>query len=160
MLNILRNANIHRATPRMEQTEVNSSLSPQLLARKPRALDQRLELRPHDRWMHPAIERALRETAVGARHDVSRPSKLANRWMRSDTSSGCSTTLVAWLMTPGIRMRPAGSLTSFQTCHSCSCRGLADLDHIGAGAHLEDRSTMSFSGTSLTCGPGQLPQQI
>ncbi len=45
--------------------------------------------------------------------------------MRSATSSGCSTTLLAWLTTPGIRILPSGSFTSFQTFHSCSWRGLA-----------------------------------
>src|SRR5581483_3982385 len=55
----------------------------------------------------------------------SRPRILARRAMRSATSSGCSTTLVAWLITPGMRICPGASFTVFQTCHSCSCRGLA-----------------------------------
>jgi hypothetical protein len=55
----------------------------------------------------------------------SRPTSLASRTIRSFTNSGCSTTLVAWLMTPGMSTEPFGSLTSFQTCHSCSWRGFA-----------------------------------
>src|SRR5713101_4474784 len=49
---------------------------PQLLAREPRALDQRLELRPHDGRMHAAIERALRKAAVGADHHVLAPEQI------------------------------------------------------------------------------------
>ena len=55
----------------------------------------------------------------------SRPTTEAKFLIRSATSSGCSTTLVEWLMTPGIRILPSGSFTSRQTCHSCSWRGLA-----------------------------------
>src|SRR5262245_60853468 len=55
----------------------------------------------------------------------SRPTMLASRTIRCATSSGCSTMLVAWLMTPGISTLPAGSLTERQTTHSCSWRGLA-----------------------------------
>ena len=55
----------------------------------------------------------------------SRPTRLASRTMRWATSSGCSTMLVAWLITPGTRMRPSGSLTLSHTVHSCSWRGLA-----------------------------------
>src|SRR5688572_16135511 len=47
-----------------------SALAPQLAARKPRALGQRLEFRPHDRGVNAAVEGALRESAVGARHDA------------------------------------------------------------------------------------------
>src|SRR5216683_120643 len=46
---------------------------PQLSAREPRALDQRLQLGPHDRGMNAAIEGALREAAIGARHHVLAP---------------------------------------------------------------------------------------
>jgi len=45
--------------------------------------------------------------------------------MWAKLESGCSTTLVAWLMTPGISTLPSGSFTSCQTFHSCSWRGLA-----------------------------------
>jgi len=40
------------------------------------------------------------------------------------TTSGCSTTLVAWLTTPGMRILPSGNFTSRQTLYSCSCRTL------------------------------------
>src|SRR5580704_7701810 len=46
---------------------------PQLSARKPRALDQRVELRPHDARMHAAVKWSLRETAIGAGQQVLTP---------------------------------------------------------------------------------------
>ena len=55
----------------------------------------------------------------------SRPTILASRTSRCATSSGCSTMLVAWLMTPGMSTLPAGSLALCQTFHSCSWRGFA-----------------------------------
>src|SRR5262249_25139553 len=54
----------------------------------------------------------------------SRPTSFAKRRMRSATSSGCSTTLVAWLTTPGKISLPSGSLMFSQTRHSCSWRTL------------------------------------
>src|SRR6516164_1567964 len=48
---------------------VGASL-PQLLARELRSFDQRGELRPHYGRMDSAVERALREAAVGAGHHV------------------------------------------------------------------------------------------
>src|SRR5882724_6176712 len=56
---------------------------------------------------------------------LSRPTTLASRTSRCATSSGCSTMLVAWLITPGMSFLPGGSFTSFHTAHSCSWRGLA-----------------------------------
>src|SRR5690606_13408333 len=52
------------------------------------------------------------------------PTAFANRSMRSATSSGCSTTLVAWETTPGRMSLPSGSSTSCHTFHSCSWRTL------------------------------------
>src|SRR5215470_7510543 len=49
---------------------------PQLLAGQARALDQRLELRPHDRGMNAAIEGALGEAAIGADHYVLAPDEI------------------------------------------------------------------------------------
>ena len=49
----------------------------------------------------------------------------AMRTRRSATSSGCSTMLVAWLITPGTSVLPRGSFTFSHTRHSCSWRGLA-----------------------------------
>src|SRR5262245_35956044 len=45
----------------------------------------------------------------------SRPTILANRTIRSAISSGCSTRLVVWLMTPGTRIMPSGGRTSSKT---------------------------------------------
>ena len=49
------------------------SLGPEFLARKPGALGQRLQLRPHDRGMHPAVERALRSGIPSLVNVVVRP---------------------------------------------------------------------------------------
>ncbi len=53
------------------------------------------------------------------------PTASANPTMRSATSSGCSTTLVECVTTPGRMTFPSGSFTSRQTFHSCSCPALA-----------------------------------
>src|SRR5262245_56579700 len=42
----------------------------------PGTLGQRLELRPHDGRVNAPVERALREAAVGARHDPVAPDEL------------------------------------------------------------------------------------
>jgi hypothetical protein len=52
--------------------------------------------------------------------------------MRSAISSGCSTRLVVWLMTPGMRTIPAGGLTCSKTWYSCSWRGLAASNEYAA----------------------------
>jgi len=54
----------------------------------------------------------------------SRPTRSAKRTIRSATNSGCSTTLVAWLTTPGRISLSSGSLTCCHTFHSCSWRTL------------------------------------
>src|SRR5713226_4776785 len=55
----------------------------------------------------------------------SRPTRPANRRRRCAINSGCSTWLIAWLITPGIRILPSGNFTSCHTVHSHSWRGLA-----------------------------------
>ena len=45
----------------------------------------------------------------------SRPTSLAKRMRRSAISSGCSTMLLAWVMTPGQRTLPSGSFTVSNT---------------------------------------------
>src|ERR1700693_1682498 len=50
----------------------------------------------------------------------SRPTASANRMIRSDTNSGCSTRTVLYVMTPGMIDFPSGSFTVFQRRHSCS----------------------------------------
>src|SRR5579885_1349777 len=47
-----------------------ASLGPEFRARKPRALDQRLELCPHDRGMHATMERPLRKAAICTGNDI------------------------------------------------------------------------------------------
>ena len=95
---------------------------PELLASEARAFDEALEFRPHDRLVHAADERALSEPAVGTGNHVVAANK---RTRRSATSSGCSTTLVWWLTTPGMSVRPSGSFTVVQTFYSCSWRAFA-----------------------------------
>ena len=89
----------------------------------------------------------------------SRPTHDANRVRRSAMSSGGSTTLVPWLTTPGTSTLPGGSFTSCHTFHSCSWRGLAASIRYAPALTLRIRSTIFVSGTSVVCGPGQLPQQ-
>src|SRR5260221_13022187 len=50
-----------------------SDLAPQLAAGEGRAVRQRFELCPHDGGMHPAVKRALGETAIGACHHILAP---------------------------------------------------------------------------------------
>src|ERR687897_244484 len=40
-------------------------------------------------------------------------------------NSGCSTMLLAWVITHGISFLPAGSFAVSHTWYSCSCRGFA-----------------------------------
>src|SRR5262245_26206391 len=55
----------------------------------------------------------------------SRPTILAKRRILSATNSGCSTRLVVWLITPGMRIFQSGSFTRSKTWYSCSWRGFA-----------------------------------
>ena len=48
---------------------------------------------------------------------------------------------------------PSGSLTSSNTVHSCSCRGLAPSNEIAAGLALSTSPMIVRSGMSLVCGP-------
>ena len=57
-------------------------------------------------------------------------------------SSGCSTTLVPWLTTPGTRILPGGSFTSCHTFHSCSWRGLAASMRYAPAFTFRIRSTI------------------
>src|SRR5262249_19568024 len=64
----------------------------------------------------------------------SRPTSRASRTMRSATSSGCSTMLVGWLITPGMSTVSLGSLR----CSHSRVPRIGKLDGIAAGAHLQD----------------------
>src|SRR4029450_1868769 len=90
----------------------------------------------------------------------SRRTRLAYRTRRSATSSGCSTRLVAWAMTPGIRILPSGSCTSCHTFHSCSWHTLAASIEKAWAWTFSTMSMASFKGTSTVWGPFQLPQHI
>src|SRR5262245_56583062 len=59
-----------------QRRERRARSAPQLLAGEPRALCERFELRPHDGGMNAAMERALREAAVGPGDDVLAAEKL------------------------------------------------------------------------------------
>ncbi len=57
--------------------------------------------------------------------------------MRCATSSGCSTMLVAWLMTPGISTLPGGSLTDLPDHPFVLVARIGGLELIGADIHLQ-----------------------
>src|SRR5258708_31245574 len=59
----------------------------------------------------------------------SRPTMSANRAMRCATSSGCSTSTVDCVITPGMSTLSSGSFTRFHSCHSCSCPWFAAFAH-------------------------------
>src|SRR5215472_9082018 len=83
----------------------------------------------------------------------SRPTRAANRMIRSAISSGCSTRLVVWLMTPGIRILPSAGLNFSNTWYSCSWRGFAASNEYAPASIRSRMSTMSFSSMSWTRGP-------
>ena len=112
------------------------------------------------RRMHAPVELLLREPAIGAGDHVLAPhTRPRNAGCRSATSSGCSTTFVPWLITPGARILPSGSFTSFHTPPFVFVAWIRGFDQIGAGAHFQNQIDDLASGTSVVCGPGQLPQQ-
>jgi hypothetical protein len=131
-------------------------LFPPLFAGK-RALNER-------RAAHMMVSARGDETAPCAKPQpvdamtFSRPTSLARRTTRSATSSGCSTTLVAWLMTPGMSNVSFGNFTLSHTRHSCSWRGLAPSITNAPTFSFRMRLTIVFSGMSVPWGPGQLPQ--
>ena len=96
------------------------STSPEGRRREAGAFDKRPQLGPErSAWTRPP-----RPQSVPAMM-FSRPTIAAYRRMRSATSCGCSTRLVAWLTTPGISILPTSSCACCHTRHSCSCRTLA-----------------------------------
>jgi len=102
-------------------------LLPQLLAGEPRALGERLGTWPRRcSGEPPCCRRRSRSRSPIPRSPRSLPTRLAYRAMRSAISSGCSTSTVEWLITPGISTLSFGSLAlPPQIFHSCSCRGFA-----------------------------------
>ena len=71
--------------------------------------------------------------------------------------SGCSTMLVAWLMTPGSSTASRGGLTDSNTWYTCSCRGLAASKENAPARIVNSVSTYSASGASCTRGPSLMP---
>src|SRR5699024_3717238 len=86
------------------------------------------------------------------------PTASVNRRIRWATSSGCSTTFVAWLTTPGTSTRSSGTSTSFHTVHSCSWRTLPASKESEPTFASSTTGRMSLIGMSVTCGPCQEPQ--
>src|SRR5215470_1576713 len=84
---------------------------------------------------------------------LSRPTTPAKRLMRWAIASGCSTIFDEWVMTPGMRLLPSGSLTLSQTFHSCSWRGLAASNEYAPALILRIKSTMWRNSMSWTRGP-------
>ena len=74
----------------------------------------------------------------------SRPTKLVKRRMRSATSSGCSTTLVAWLTTPGMRILPCGKFDLFPDPPLVLVARVGGLDQVGANADLQQQADDIF----------------
>ena len=64
----------------------------------------------------------------------------ATRSMRSATSSGCSTSMLDWVMTPGISVVPSGSFRSSPHAYSCSWRGFAASKEYAPALILRMRS--------------------
>ena len=95
-------------------------LRPELLAGERCAFRQRLELRPGDLRMHTAAK-----PAVGRGDDV----VAADRFGELDDPVGNELGVLDQVGRMGDDagqiFLPAGSLTSFQIFHSCSCRALA-----------------------------------
>src|SRR5580704_917135 len=109
--------------------------------------------------MNAPVQLLLGETAVGACDDVLTAHHVGESEYPLGHQLRMSTTFVPWLTTPGANTLPSGSLTSFQTCHSCSWRGFAASMRYAPALTLRIKSTIFLKGTSLVCGPGQLPQQ-
>src|SRR6185312_7205861 len=93
----------------------SGSLGPELPARKPGSFAQRFQLRPHHRRMHAAIERPLRKAAIGAGDHVLAADNTRQARNALGHQLRMLTTLVAWLMTPGISTCPAPSFAFFHT---------------------------------------------
>ena len=106
--------------------------SPKFAGRESRALPQRRSF-AHAicAWMRPP-----RPQSVPAM-TFSRPTSRAKRTMRSATRCGCSTTLVAWLTTPGMSSLPSGSFDVLPDAPFVLVRGVAGFDRVGAGVDLE-----------------------
>jgi len=79
----------------------------------------------------------------------SRPTTEAKFRRRSATTSGCSTILEVESITPGMIFLPAGSFTSRQIFHSCSCRAFAAGNDTACGRPVSTMSMMSLSSTSV-----------
>src|SRR5215468_8020102 len=84
------------------------------------------------------------------------PAKRSSRWA---TSRGCSTVVVWWVMTPGMRILPSGSFVRSHTSHSHSCREFAASMEYAPAFTCRMRSMSASSGASATCGTCQLPKQ-
>src|SRR5215831_1542986 len=101
-------------------------LLPELPRSEIRAFSHRLELLPNDGGMDlGAVEGLRREAAIGACDHVLATDQLGKTQEPLGDSSGCSTILLAWVMTPGMSTLPSGTLTRSKRWYSCSCRGLA-----------------------------------
>ena len=68
---------------------------------------------------------ALREAAIGAGDHVLAADQPGEAHDAVGDQAGCSTVVRWWVITPGIRILPSGSLLPSQTRHSCSWRGFA-----------------------------------
>jgi hypothetical protein len=104
--------------------QLNCATPSELLRSKPRTVNQGSQLRPHDRRVYTLYEWSLSEAAVDSSHEVVRADEFAEPYQPLGYQFGMLND-ISREITPGISLRPFGSLTFSHTCHSCSWRGLA-----------------------------------
>ena len=69
----------------------------------------------------------------------SRPSSFANLTMRSAINRGCSTVVVWWVMTPGMRIFPAGNFTFLPDPPLVLVSNVGGFDQVGTCIDLQDQ---------------------
>src|SRR6516164_6126215 len=112
--------------------------APQLPARKPRTLDQRLELRPHDGGMDAPIEGALRKSAIGAGHDVLAPQEIG----KTQDAFGDELRMLDHVRDvadhAGDQQLAGRQLGALPYLPFMLVAGIAGLDHVGAGTDFQN----------------------
>src|SRR5215472_14709576 len=104
----------------MAATQSSRRSMPEQLRGDGGALGEAFQLRPHDRTVHAAGERALRETTICAGHDVVTANDIGIAQQPLSHELGMLDDVGRMRNEPGISTLPAGSVTSFHTFHSCS----------------------------------------
>ena len=99
--------------------------APEPAAGDPRALDQRAQLRPGDLGVNLVAGARRAEAAIGAGDHPFAPDHAGEALDALRDQLRMLDQMDAVRHHAGIRILSSGSFTSCQTCHSCSCRGLA-----------------------------------